>query len=263
MTELYYIDRSTTCLLPIGLLKDDKYHREVSFDKWRGEDHERLTTPAGKKNPGRIITDILCRLIQEIPGVLPRKADPWSLAPKSVIDDMFSADRDFLILQTLAASKRNTVQVMEVACQHCGADLEEDIDLCEIEVMPYGSGPPFVEFVLEDGIDVKNMEEEVVTARKGKFYLPTCKVTEMIAKSGAQGELAQFTEMIAACVRDFEVTGSITPLMAKRKMTLDDRNDLLEHVNGMSSGANIRHKVECFACSEESEVAIEVARFFF
>jgi len=263
MTTKYSIDRSTTCLLPIGIYKDGKYYREVTFDKWKGEDHERLTTAAGKRNPGRAITDILRRLIQEIPGVVQRKSSKWDLIAKEILDNMFGPDIDFLILQTIAASRRNTKKAMEFCCPHCDTEMVEEIELTDIMVTPFEGGEPFFEFELTDGIELEDREGNDVVARKGKFYFPTGKVKEELAKFSADGELAQFTEMIALCVKDFDVVGIITPLMARRSMSFDDRTDLLTDINKMTAGADVKQEVVCSACDKKSEFSIEVHRFFF
>lgn len=262
--DVYHIEQSKEVVLPVGIPgAEGVFHRKVVLDKWRGIDHETLTEQSSRKNPSTMITALLRRMVQEIPGVVSRKTSPIHLLDSRHIDHMFDADRTFLLLQTLAL-RSSTESVMEFTCPHCQEEFEEDVDLCSLEVFPHDdTTETFVEFELPDeGVLVlyKDGEKENEVYTRGKFHYPKGIDIDMVGKKSV-GEFAAMSRLFSRCV-EMDGYGRITVQQAQM-MSSEDREYLYELLGDSMPGVDQIVTVECPDCMKTEELGIDVTQFFF
>ena len=260
----YKITKDAICTLPIGLERDGERFQEVVLDKWRGEDQHRLTEPAARKNPGKAMSMILRRLIQAIPGVMEQKSNKHAMISEHYVTEMFVADRDFLMLQSLALSGQCEREI-DFTCENsrCQKPLTEDVDITDIVVTPQDPEKrTFFEFCLpDDGVEWTDPEGNAQVSRKGKFNYPRGSDQEKISRYSDEGTFALFTRLITRCVSDFEGLRQISMDDAK-KMTIEDRKYLQELSGDKMPGPDETVETECEYCGKEQTVSIELSSFF-
>lgn len=261
--EPYLIVPDKEVQLPIGIERDGKFYRRVILDRWRGTEHERLTESSSRKNPSKLITDLLCRMIQEIPGIVPRKKSPIFMIDSRHVENMYDADRTFLLMQTLAL-RNKTECTVEFTCPRCREEFEEDIDLLSLKVYPHDPDTDtYIEFDLPDeGVVVMYGDDRPNEVyKRGKFHYPKGSDVTVVGKSAGDGEFAGFTKLMSRCI-EMDGYGRIDVSLA-RMMTSDDREFLYDLVGDFIPGVDQEVTVECPMCVREYDLSVDPTQFFF
>lgn len=261
----YKIEQDTKVILPIGLDRDGKRYREVIIDEWRGKDSEALTAKTSQKNPSRAMTQILCRLVQEIPGLMPPKSDILSRCAEHWLQEMHTADRDTLLFQALALSDfENAGKEIEVTCPHCQAEGVEHVYLTNIPVRHLADDlEPNVTVQLPRGVKRTYTDAEGVSQTKvykqGKLAYGTGKDHEAISKYAEQGEMVLFSKLL---LRTLSLEGEKLDSRDIDLMSLADRNYLQKIASDEAPGPNAVLDMTCHACGKEFKEGLNVASFF-
>lgn len=257
----YRLEENETVVLPVGFYRDGKYYREVIIDEFRTIDQEALTSPSAKQNPVKAASLIISRVVQEIPGLMPRKSNQNARIADHWTQDMFQADRDTIILAALILAGE-TERTVETKCEKCGAGLELDFDLSQVDIVAHDhSQPPRVPFSLPRGLKSKDREGNAVVVKNGFMAFPTGKVMELLGKNSQKGELAMLTQQFAACSFDVEHIGQFS-IEELQSLSLKDRRALMESLGESSPGPDVIRDETCHACGHEFKAQLEVARFF-
>lgn len=261
----YKVSRNTICQLPIGILREGRYCREVELDEWRAIDHEKLSSPAAKDNPTQAMSFVLRRLIQKIDGVLEQKSNPLHLIDERFVNEMFEPDREFLIFQALAVSNADDdAQEYEFNCASCGAENLVSVQLTELEVVPHDhTKPPTFKVKLPRGIKLK---DRVIT--EGTYSYPTGETFSRISKKGRKSGYEVFLDILMAHFKP-EDQGSSEGHRLKnltieqiRSLPLKDIKALQKAVEESACGVNSEVSCSCYSCGEENSVQIEMSRYF-
>lgn len=261
-TTPYLLSEDEKVILPVGFYRDGTFYREVIIDEFKAVDQEILTTPSAKNNPARAMSMILARVIQEIPGVMPKKADPEKRIEDSWVQKMFSADRDTVLWQSLLLAD-DEPKISETKCEKCGQELEISMDLKTLQIYPHDhTNPPVIAFELPRGIKSKNKEGEAVVIKKGELRLMTGRDYENLASKANQGELAMITHNLAALSQNVEHIGSFG-LTELRQMSLKDRRVLMDALGELAPGPDVIRDEECISCGHKFKMNLDISRFFF
>lgn len=252
------IETSERVGLPIGILREGTYFKEVIIDEWRGIDHDALTSPTAKKNSAKAMARVLCRLIQEIPGVYARKTDPFTYAPESLVKDMFIADRDMILIQSMILSENHT-RSQDITCPSCTAEITVDVDLREVVVIPFTGESTSIPFSLQRGIQVK-IDNQPKTILEGTFEFPRGRHMEVISKYSGEGEMALFSRLLCETVTMGEA-GRLNLTLVQR-MPIRDRKILMDLLSENSPGVDLSRQICCNSCGHDFKVGVQLADFF-
>lgn len=253
------IEASQDVTLPVGILKDGVRYNKVRIDEMRAADHKIMTSQAFQRDVGKGLSQVLARIVQEIPGVLPAKKNLLAaVGDTSLFDEMCIADRQTILLQALYYSDEEP-RSTAATCPHCGKANEVLHDLGTIEVVPV-EGEGVIHFELPRGLPVLKDGERILV-RKGSLRLPTGEDESKLAKHSHEGQAALLLRQVAMCAFDVELVGKLSPkdleLLSKKDFAYI--KDLLGE---NTCGPDVVRKEACAYCSEEFEVAIDLAAFF-
>lgn len=264
MSEDYKISDSPSFLLPIGIYNASSgtYTRQVTVDEWRGHDQEALTSPIAKQNFAAGITNLLQRLVIKIGenGEVLSKQNPLHKCADGLIKSMHQADREMILIQSLAASGEDmSVRKCVDKCQHCNIEFEFDFDLKELNVTPWDHAqPPWIDFDLKEPL-VYGSGTTKRESTKARFFLTTGVEAERLAKKSDKGEFYALFEMIAECT-EFLGIGRVSSefLKMQRRRVLDNIRDNIQNQRiGVESSLTRR----CPSCAEDTEARLDLARF--
>lgn len=265
MTKLdgaYKLGESPVGLLPVGLYdeKSGTYIREIEVDEWTGIDQEKLTSPVARKNPNKAFSNVLSRVIQSIgegeTAPLKTKTNRFVMCDSRHVDCMFQVDRDYTLLLSLIVSG-DYEKEMEFDCGNCGAELIEDIDLRELDVVPHDhTEPPIFYFELPRG--VKNSDG--VICKEAKFKLPTGKEYSALGRYHKEGVHAVASALFSKTIT-IEGFGLLS-IESARRMSKRDRDAILKVLGDKIPGVEMTREVSCSSCGDNTILNIDVGQFF-
>lgn len=247
-----------TVRLPVGISKDGIRYREVTIEEMCGID-EHLVAKKDSQNNGALATSrVLCRCIQEVEGLLPKKRNPEAQFDRSLAKALVQPDRDFLLSRIQLLGGNDWV-TMAGKCPRCNAVWEESTRLSSLPVNEWPDDKPlYLEFELIRGVPIKEKGEIVGVAKKGKLRFPTGKDQEM---SGSFYSLAeQMDGMLAACIFDLEGIGTLDSETVKRLKSID-RQYLMDMVGRQLPGLRQWKEVKC-DCGKTFAISVDLTSFF-
>ena len=233
-------------VLPIGVVKEGVRYRKVVIDEMTGRDEELLADPKFKQQPGRAITVMLQRIIQEIPGVFEAKKNPMTLAPKDIVRKMYAADRDAILIGLRRLSFGNTMQVAW-ACGKCAAHNADDVDLSELKRVDWDEDAECsIDFTLPRGIDFEGKR-----LKNGSMRFPTGVDSEAVAKRAKTDPGGATTALLATVIE--QVDGEHIDATMVQRMATRDRLHLGEVFQQSLPGVRMRADLYCPECGNLSE----------
>lgn len=240
--------------LPVGLADGaGARHRLAVIRKMRGHEeallYERELTAA--ELVGQIVAGTLLRLgALETPG-------------PAVVARMYSADRNFLLLQIRRATLGDDMAA-SYACPGCAAEVRTIEKLGEIPVrtLAEGQDPEAIEVELEEGyIDRQGTEHRRVVLR-----LPRGEDEAFVAALVERDPMKAADALTLRCIRSF---GSLPlaelqayGLRVLRDLDLDDRLRIQRALSDDSPGPGFRRIIRCEACGTRFERLLDVSDFF-
>jgi len=244
--------------LPVGIKKDGVLYRELYIDKMRGvDDHNIAAKNAG--NNGSVATSlVLCRCIQEIPGLLQRKLDSTKMFDRALPRNICNPDRDYILSRIYMLSNRNDA-IMAGECSRCGRVWEEEVRLSELPVIRWEEDKPWeFPFELEDeGFVIRNSDGVVEHHKSGMMRFPMGKDAEIIGKISNMADAVD--SMIAACVSKVGDLSSVDTSMA-HALTSTDRQILMATVQQELPGLRQWKEIKC-TCGSPVELKLDLASF--
>ena len=191
--------------LAIGVQHDGSRHRKVRVDEMCGLDEENMASPGVKGNPGKALTTLLRRAIQEIPGVLEPKADPNEMLPEDLILRLFQPDRDVLARGIYGLSPDIDSLEVDYYCDECDEEWTETIRLADIEVKRWPADKePVLDFEL-----IRGLVQNGVTHKKGQLRIPTGYIQEQVAPFAQKNMALGSSKLLELCISnigDMEIT---------------------------------------------------------
>ena len=248
------IEASDTVTLPVGIQHEDCRYRQVIISEMNGYDEENLSSRKVRNNSSKGLTIVLRRCIQEIPGVLDRKADPNSLIPEAIVRNMVSYDRDYLFFCIRALNGQSEIAARYI-CPSCGDDVDVTTDLSDINVYEW----PDTEALMMDLEFSRGFKVDGVWINKAKWRFLTGRDQEALAKlTGA----AMLTSMLHQGIDSFEGIEFIPPESTYKEMSSAERLDAITQLTEDSPGIDLSIQSECGACGEEFDTTLDVSNFF-
>lgn len=247
-----------TVRLPVGISKEGIRYREVTIEEMCGID-EHLVAKKDSQNNGALASSrVICRCIQEVEGLLPKKPNSEAQFDRSLAKAMTQPDRDFLLsrIQLLGGNDR---VIMAGKCSRCQSTWEENARLSKLPVIEWPEDKPlYIEFELIRGVPIKESGKVVGTAKKGKLRFPTGKDQEM---TGALPDIAkQMDGLLAACIFDLETIGTLDQETVKRLKSID-RQYLMDLVGRKLPGLRQWKEVTC-DCGKTFAISVDLTSFF-
>lgn len=237
---------SNRVTLPVGIEKDGVRYREVVVDEMKGVDEEGLSNPRHKENFAGAQTELLQRCILEVPGMMPRKADPFHNAPITLVRGMFSADRDALML-AIRMLTFGPMMTLSWRCDKCTAVNDDEVDLTTLQVVEWPADKaPEIEFDLPRGI-----EKDGKVHKLGRLRFPKGTDAEVLAKQVSRDPGVATTSMLAMLIMDVE--GLKPDRVMVQRMSVLDRGALGDAFRESLPGVRMETNTTCSRCGEETE----------
>ena len=245
---------STTVSLPIGIEVDGARVREVTIDRMAGYDTQNIANAKCKKNGAYALSTILRRCIQHIPGVVEGKKDRRMLIPESVVQGMYTPDRDFLFMAINALVKETQVDYAH-ACTNCGEVWDNTVDLVKLDVYEWPDDEPLeIETELPFGIEIEGQKyrDVVLTYMKGGFQERLLRLPEADQVS---------TIMTGVIERVVGYPHKLDSAVAL-SMSDVDMQHVMTTLREEAPGLDLRRVEACPKCGHENDYTVEVSRFF-
>lgn len=254
---MYKITEELTFELPVGFYNEStgSFIREVTIDSWTGFDQEKLTSPTAKKNFVAGLNSVFRRLLQKIGpnGEMLSKRDRLTMCDERHVLEMFQADRDMLLLQSLAASG-DFERTVSTVCDECAKPFDTMFDLRNISVIPHDhSKPPFIKFDL-----LKPIKLGERSATKATFHFVNGHVATRLALEAEKGEIAVLYKMLSECTQ-FENLGKLG-VDALKLLNRRELDHMRRHVE-TSVGAENMVDAECPHCGAKNLLRLDLSRF--
>jgi hypothetical protein len=240
--------------LPVGVRVDGSVYRKVHIDEMRAIDHRNSADRSIRGNGGKTLTALLRRCVQEIEGLLDRKAKPMEMFPEAYFRKMTTVDRDFLLVQIRKISREPKL-THTAACTACGAINEESILLEELDVFDWPDEmEPSVELDLSElgGISVQGKQYDTVS-----FEFATGATQE------AMGQVKDEDRVFALLASNLRLPDgariSQTDVLPWSEVVIAE---IMEMVAEGLPGYDLRRELQCDTCGAHFEVGLDLTRFF-
>jgi hypothetical protein len=240
--------------LPIGYEVNGVRYRNVVIDELLGlDDHLVIGKKAGK-NMAKASSLVLCRTIQEIEGIVPAKKNSESMLDRSIVQNMYGPDRDFILSRVYMLSGR-TETIMAGECPRCSRIWQEELALGSLPVVEWEDNKSSsLDFELEIGVaDPKTGEKQ----KTGKIDFITGKIQELTGEVSDAAEMID--SMLVALIRDFGTFGKLTKEQAKR-MKQRDRIILVDMIANDFPGIKMTKDIKC-DCGRSYEARADLSSF--
>lgn len=242
--------------LPVGIVKDGQLYREIVVEQMCGIDDHNIA----EKNPGdngSVATSlVLCRCIQEVPGLLPQKKNPEAMFDRQLARAMTNPDRDYALARIYMMSKRNEA-VMAGKCDRCSKVWEEDVLLSNLPVTMWDDDAPReFEVTLETGFR-ELVGNESVFHKDCVMRFPTGAESELAGK--IKSEPAALDALIASCITKAGSLSQVDQEMAKR-LTSTDRQEIVLAAQVNLPGLRQWKDVTC-SCGGNVEMKLDLTSF--
>jgi hypothetical protein len=254
------LEYSDIVRLPVGIEDGGARYREVVIDEMMGIDHHLMTGKKARGNGAIGLSLVLCRCIQEIPGLVENKGDPERLLDRNLIKKMVQPDRDFLFTRIKLLSGEST-GILAGKCPRCREPYEEEVNLKELPIIEWPDNAPLqLEFTLEVGhIERDRSTKKPITAhRKGVLRFPTGFEQEAVGKMDNGVQIQD--SMLAACITKLGSLSSVSMEMVKRFKDRD-RAILMDVIKYELPGMRQWKSVQC-ECGREFDIVLDIASFF-
>lgn len=243
--------------LPVGIKKDGNLYRELYIDKMRGVDDHNIASNKVQNNGSVATSLVLCRCIQEVPGLLQRKLNSTKMFDRALARNMCNPDRDYVLSRIYMLSNRDSA-VMAGECTRCTRVWEEEVFLSQLPVITWPDDKPWeIPFQLEDGFCVRGKDGEETYHKEGVLRFPMGKDAEGIGN--IKNLAAAVDSMIAACVIKVGEITSVDTSMAY-DLTSTDRQLLMVTVQRELPGLRQWKEIQC-RCGATVELKLDLASF--
>jgi hypothetical protein len=241
--------------LPIGLTDDGgQLHKTGCLRKMTGRDEAILADPQNQRNGGKLVTELLHSCLTRLGQI--------ESPTRAVVAEMYSADRNFLLLKLRAFTFGSELQA-SYKCPSCGYanEVAEDLDALPVRGLENGGSPEDVLVQLEDGyVDPAGEVHTALTLR-----LPTgedeAAVAPQMRKNASLGKNA----LLARCIKSLgdvpkHRLNALGPKILV-DLTMTDRRLIDRALNSAAPGIDLIRTVECSSCGHEFKATLDLSRF--
>jgi hypothetical protein len=247
-----------TVELPVGIRKDGQVYRTVVIDELGGVDDRLVADSKVRGNGAKAMSLVICRSVQEVPGLLKQKQNPDKMFNREFARAMTEIDRVFLITRIFMLSGRNESAFVGT-CRHCKTVHYEKVYLSNLKVDKWPDDkPPEIEFRLKGGFKERKDNGEYIYHRDGVLSFPTGKTSELIGKITNEAEALD--SMLASCIKNVGTYGRVDSSMAQA-LKKTDREELLYSLSDGLPGIKQGKWITC-ECGVDLELSLDLVSFF-
>lgn len=247
-----------TVELPVGIRKDGEVYRTVVIDELGGIDDHLVASPKARGNGAKAMSLVLCRSVQEVPGLLRAKQNPDKLFNIEFARAMTEIDRTFLTTRIFMLSGRNASAYVGM-CRHCKTMHNEPVYLSNIPVVQWPDDKPTeIPFKLRTGFRERLDTGEYAYHKEGVLQFPTGKIAELLGSITNEAEATD--SLFAACIRSVGSYGRIDTTMAKA-LKRTDREELMYSLSESLPGIRQGKWITC-TCGMDVELNLDLVSFF-
>ena len=248
------IQREFEVLLPIGYTDEaGRVHRQAVIRKMRGHEEALLFDPS--LAAGHLVTELIKSCMVRLGDLESVDAD--------VVSQLYSADRNYLLLELRRISLGNELQESYV-CPRCDSEVTLVQNLRELKVCRLAAGERLEDTIvdLEDGyVDRQGNLHRAIT-----LTLPRGTDEEFVSPMVAKDPLKAQDALILRCIKNFGTLPKSTleayGVKILRDLTIGDRLKLQKALNGQMPGVNFRRSIECGQCGATFAGVMDVSNFF-
>ncbi len=241
--------------LPVGYTDEDgRVHRTACLRKMTGHEEALLADRKLRQNAARLVTQLLASCVKRIGEIAP--------VPRTVISELTSPDRNFLLLQLRRITFGDTIETAYV-CPSCGESTRAVQDLDEVPVRRLnGDGQREVAVELTDGWE----------SAKGEWYttmvfrMPTGVDEERISAVTRENPSLGMNALLTRCLVALgdmpsdrrEALG--TKVLSD--LTMSDRAVIDRAFRQDMPGLDLTKNVVCDTCGRTFRTTIDLTGFF-
>ena len=246
----------TTVILPVGSWDETQgsLSKQAILRKMTGKEEALLADPKLRSNGGKLITALLANCVTSLEGI--------NQVDAAVISRLFSADRNFLLLELRRLTFGNEMEA-HYRCPSCqaGTTVLEDLSLLNVRQVE-GEEMPQVPVLLQDGYQDPdgNWQYDFV------FSLPTGEDEEVAAGRRDSNPTRQRDALLARCLQR---VGDLEPKRIRAlgvrilaDLSMADRRLIQKAMDDHAPGPDLTREVTCDRCGETYRTTLDMSRFF-
>lgn len=246
----------STVELPIGYYGDDRSQqpsRLVTLRKMTGKEEALLSEPRLQGNGGKLVTALLASCITEIDGI--------ATINESVLQNMYSVDRNFLLLKLRRLTFGDSMQA-RYQCPECLFINNAVEDLSQLEIRKLETGGLNISITLKDGYKDPdgNWQYELV------FDLPKGIDEEVAASSRDKNPVRQGDVLLARCLQRVgdmdERRVNLLGTLIFSELSLADRKLIEKKLEENTPGTDLTRHIVCDQCGAEFIATLDMTNFF-
>jgi len=233
--------------LPVGLFVDGKYIKEAEIRRLTGKARKELARPEIRNDSMKAVEALLHLCLIRI--------GDYTTITKDIMDALFVADRDYIVLKTreISTSKDVTVQG---TCPACRKDIQVDIPLDKIRILRNADSTksdekgPYAEFEVGE--------------HKAEFYYPRGRDLKTVARFVDMDNPVEVQYgLYGVTVRTWDGVPIDGGMEHWDSLDIETIEDLQEAYEENTPGVDSLININCHSCSRQFSASIEVLDFLF
>lgn len=241
--------------LPIGYADEEgKQHRAVVLRKMTGKEEAILADRRNQRNGGKLVTELIHSCMVKL-GDLPKNG-------ASTVENMYSADRNFLLLKLRTITFGPELQA-RYTCPECNEAVQvvENLDELPVRSISDGESPDDVMVALEDGYQDKDGQ----THKAMRLRLPTGTDESAVAPQIRQNVSLGKNALLARCLKSLgdvpkHRLEAIGPKIFA-DLTLTDRRLIDKALNQGAPGVDLIRQIDCPGCGTSFKANLDMTHF--
>jgi hypothetical protein len=241
--------------LPVGYLDEEgNTHRTVVIRKMTGREEAILADRRYQRNGGKLVTELLHSCLVRV-GDLAKNG-------RSVIADMYSADRNYLLLKLRTITFGSELEA-SYTCPACNETLQvvEDLDALPMRTLAESETAEEIIVNLQDGyIDRDGTIHTALTLR-----LPTGQDEEAVAPQMHRNPSLGKNALLSRCLKSLgDIPSHRLEALGPKilaDLTMTDRRLIDRALNEAAPGVELVHTIECHYCGHEFKSTLDLTHF--
>jgi hypothetical protein len=241
--------------LPIGYTDDQgNTHRTVVLRKMTGKEEAILADKRNQRNGGKLVTELLHSCLVRLGDLNKNGA--------SVVDKMYSADRNFLLLKLRSITFGSELQA-RYSCPSCNEPFQTVEDLDELPVRSLGDEESIEDVVVElqDGY----IDKDGSVHKSLRMRLPTGVDESAVAPQMRQNASLGKNALLARCLKSLgdlpkHRIEAIGPKILS-ELTLSDRRLIDRALSQAAPGIDLIREICCANCGDTFKSSLDMTHF--
>ncbi|WP_437594122.1 hypothetical protein [Sorangium sp. So ce1000] len=247
--------REIEVTLPIGYTDEEgRHYKTVVLRKMTGKEEAILADKRNQRNGGKLVTELLHSCTVRF-GDMPKNGP-------SVIENMYSADRNFLLLKL-----RNITFGSELSarytCSSCDEIIHVTEDLDELPVRTLGEGESADDIMVE--LDDGYVDKDGNVHRALSLRLPTGADEAAVAPQMRQNASLGKNALLSRCLKSLgDVPRHRLEALGPKilsELTITDRRKIDRALNQAAPGVDLIREIMCPSCGATFKSSLDMTNF--